>query len=190
MISYKILDNIQKYIALNDAEKDYLDTSLTVNSFPKKSFLLNQGQLCKKIYFVVSGSLRAFNTNKDGKESTIMFAIQDWWITDMGSFTQQKPANISVVALEDSEVVPMDFHFLEGLYQDFPKFERFFRMLFQNAYIREQQRALHNLSFNTEERYWQFVKDYPSITKKVTQKQLASYLGVTPEFLSKVKGKS
>ncbi len=118
-----------------------------------------------------------------------MFAVKDWWITDMNCFVNRKPALLSIEALEDSKVMELDFFLLEALYQKTPKFERFFRILFQNAYIREQLRALHNISFTTEQRYRQFVANYPAIVDKVTQKQIASYLGVTPEFLSSVKNK-
>ncbi len=189
MSNYQIVRNIQKHIELDDAEKEYVLSLLVVEAVQKKEFILKQGQVCKKLYFVESGSLRAFNINSDGKESTIMFAVQDWWITDMDCFSNRKPASLSIEALEDSKIISLDFHLLEELYRSVPKFERFFRILFQNAYVREQLRALHNISFTTEERYQQFIKKYPAVAEKVTQKQIASYLGVTPEFLSSLKKK-
>lgn len=189
MSDYQIFKNIEKHISLSDFEKEHLISLLKEKSILKKEFVLKQGQTCKKIYFVEFGSLRAFNVDDKGKESTIMFAIQDWWITDMSCFINNKPALLSIEALENSKVLELDFHLLEKLYQELPKFERFFRILFQNAYIREQQRALYNISYTTEERYRQFVKKYPAIVEKITQKQIASYLGVTQEFLSSVKKK-
>ena len=189
MSDYQIFRNIQKHIRLGDSESAYLSSLFIVNEVERKELVLKQGQICKKLFFVESGSLRAFNTNSNGKESTIMFAMEDWWITDMDCFINQKPALLSIEALEKSKIVALDFHLLEALYQKIPKFERFFRILFQNAYVREQQRVLCNISSTTEERYQQFVKKYPAIAEKVTQKQIASYLGVTPEFLSSVKKK-
>ncbi len=189
MSDYKIFDNIQKHITLSEIEKQYLLPLLTVKDVQKKTFILKQGQFCKKIFFVEQGSFRAFYIDKHGKESTIMFALQDWWVTDMDCFVNQKPALLAIEALENSKVIELEFRLLEQLYLKIPKFERFFRILFQNAYIREQSRALQNLSFTTKERYWQFVEKYPAIVEKVTQKQIASYLGVTPEFLSSVKKK-
>ncbi len=189
MNDYRIFRNIEKHVALSDAEKAHVLSVLVVKPVRKKELILKTGQICKRLYFVESGSLRAFAVNREGKESTIMFAVQDWWITDMDCFVNRKPTSLSIEALENSEVVGLNFHALEELYQKVPKFERFFRILFQNAYVREQQRALHSISFTTEERYWQFVKKYPAIAEKVTQKQIASYLGVTPEFLSSVKKK-
>ena len=149
-----------------------------------------QGQTCNKFFFVEKGSLQAFNINEDGKESTIMFALSDWWITDMDSFVNQTTSNLTIAALEDSKLIELDFANLQILYKELPVFERFFRILFQNAYIREQRRALYNISMTTEERYLQFVKKYPAMVEKITQKQIASYLGVTPEFLSSIKKKS
>jgi len=118
-----------------------------------------------------------------------MFAVKVWWITDMNCFANQKPALLSLEALEDSKVFVLDFDFFEILTSSLPTFERFFRILFQNAYAREQLRIQDSISLSTEERYLGFLKKYPQIAEKVTQKQIASYLGVTPEFLSTVKQK-
>lgn len=187
--TFKLFSNIQKHIVLNDAEKNYLTSILEVKEVLRKELILKQEQQCKKIYFVVSGSLRAFHINNEGKDSTIMFAIQDWWITDMYCFINQKPALVAIEALENCQLIGLDFSSLEMLYQKTPKFERFFRILFQNAYSREQLRALDHISYTTEERYYRFVHKYPEIVQKITQKQIASYLGVTPEFLSAIKKK-
>jgi CRP-like cAMP-binding protein len=119
-----------------------------------------------------------------------MFAIKDWWITDMYCFLNQKPALLNIEALEESRVLQLKFAHLEELYKKIPKFERFFRILMQNAYVREQLRVLDTISLTTEERYYRFIHKYPQIVKRVSQKQIASYLGVTPEFLSTVKRKS
>jgi len=179
--------NIHKHISLDENEKTHLFSSLVVKDVKRKELILKQGQVCKKIYFVESGSFRAFNLSEEGRESTIMFAIQDWWITDMDCFINQKQALLSIEALESSKIVELDFQFLNSLYLKIPKFERFFRILFQNAYIREQQRVFDSLSLSTEERYRNFIGKYPAIVEKITQKQIASYLGVTPEFLSSIK---
>lgn len=184
-----ILKNIQKHIILDQEEKDYFISVVALKNIKKKEIILTQGQTCKKIYFVESGSLRAFNINEDGKEATIMFAIQDWWITDMNSFINQKPASVSIESIHNCQLIELEFQNLEELYRRIPKFERLFRILFQNAYIREQLRVLDNISLSTEQRYIRFIEKYPEIIKLITQKQIASYLGITPEFLSTVKKK-
>lgn len=189
MINHQIFSNIQRHVSLNTPEKLQLITALTAKYVHKKERILEQGNICKKLYFVEYGSLRAFNLRANGKESTIMFAVRDWWITDMDCFINQKPAQLSIEALEPCKVIVLDYHALDRLYHEIPKLERFFRILFQNAYIREQRRALQSISLTTEERYRQFIANYPAIVEKVTQQQIASYLGVTPEFLSTVKRK-
>lgn len=184
-----ILKNIQNHVSLNSAEKQYLKSKLKIKTFKRKELLLMQTQLCKNLFFVEDGSLRAFNINSEDKESTIMFAMQNWWITDMNCFINKKPAQLSIEAIEESKIISISLDVLNDLYIQIPIFERLFRILFQNAYIREQQRSLQYLSKNTHDRYNLFVKQYPGFVKKLTQKQIASYLGVTPEFLSSIKNK-
>lgn len=190
MGKHLIFENIGKHISLDEREKSIVLSHFTQKLVQKKEIILNQGQACKKIFFVESGSFRAYNLNKEGKESTIMFAIQDWWITDMNCFVNQLPAQVSIVALEQSVILELDFQSLEDLYIEIPVMERYFRILFQKAYIREQIRTLNSLSMPIEERFKIFMEGYPSIVEKVTQKQIASYLGVTPEFLSAIKKKT
>lgn len=183
----KIFTNIKKHVALESLEEDLLLNVLSVESVAKKTLVLEQGKEVKKLYFVESGSLRAYNTNEQGKESTIMFAITDWWITDMFSFVNKKPALVSLETIEESQLCSIDCESLEFLLHEIPKLERFFRIIFQKAYVREQLRTLQMISSPLEERYNTFIEKYPKIVEKVTQKQIASYLGVTPEFLSTIK---
>jgi len=153
----------------------------------KKSFILKEEQICKYISFVNSGTLRAYYLDKEGKESTIMFAITDWWITDMYCFVNRLPAMLNIEAVENSIIFQLQKDHLDILFLKVPKFERFFRIMMQNAYIREQLRVIQNLSLSAEERYDNFLSKYPQVAKKVTQKQIASYLGITPEFLSTIR---
>lgn len=185
----KLFTNIKKHIVLDDFDKEYLKSIFSLEVIPRKELLLQQGEFCRKLFFMEAGSLRAFNLTEDGKEATIMFAIEDWWITDMHGFINQEPALLSLEALENSTILSLNFDAFEELLKRIPKFERFFRILFQNAYVREQLRVLDSISLSTEERYKKFKTKYPQIVEKVTQKQIASYLGVTPEFLSAIKKK-
>lgn len=184
-----IIKNIQTHISLTDDEKEYFISLTSTKNIDRAELIHRQGQICKKIYFVESGSLRAFNINHDGKESTIMFAVQDWWITDLNSFINREVSLLSIETIHKSRLVELDYQKLEELYNRIPKFERLFRILFQNAYIREQIRILNNISLTIRQRYTRFVEKYPQILQQITQKQIASYLGVTPEFLSSIKKK-
>ena len=117
-----------------------------------------------------------------------MFAIADWWITDMYCFINEQPAMLNIETVEDSLIFQLQKDELDKLYIRIPKFERFFRIIMQNAYIREQLRVIQNLSLSAEERYDHFLSKYPQVAKQVTGKQIASYLGITPEFLSAIRG--
>ena len=185
----QILVNIAKHISLSGEESAHFISLLKLVRVPKKSILLKEGQLSRYIYFVDSGTLRAYYTDKENKESTIMFAITDWWITDMYCFINEIPAMLTIEAVENSSVFQLSKKDLDLLYTTTPKFEKFFRILMQNAYIREQLRMIENLSLSAEERYHHFLSKYPQVAKQVTQKQIASYLGITPEFLSAIRAR-
>ncbi|MFX0556644.1 Crp/Fnr family transcriptional regulator [Maribacter sp. CXY002] len=185
----KVVTNIRKHIHLERADIEYLETIFSFKIIKKKETLFNQGHLCKELYFVEKGSIRAFNLTEQGKRSTMMFAIDDWWITDIYCFLNQKSAYLTLEALEDTKVAVLNYTSFELLLNELPKFNRFFRILFQNAYAREQMRVLESISLSTEDRFTRFLHNYPQIVEKLTQKEIASYLGVTPEFLSSVKKK-
>lgn len=182
-----VLRNIEKHITLDREEADYFISLLQEEEIPKKAIVLKEGELCRSISFVHEGALRAYHINNEGKETTIMFAMPDWWITDMFCFINQQPAMLNVEAIVPSHIFQLKKDDLEKLYLRVPKFERFFRILMQNAYIREQLRMIENLSLPAEQRYTNFLEKYPQIAQKITQKQIASYLGITPEFLSSLR---
>jgi len=183
----RILQNIAKHINLNAEERTFFTSVISCKHIAKKTAVLQAGQECRYLSFVQSGALRSYYVDKDGKESTIMFAISDWWITDMYCYLNRKPAMIAIETIEDSVIYQISRTNFDLLLETVPKFEKFFRILMQNAYTREQLRVMENLSMTAEERYYSFVKKYPQIVKQVTQKQIASYLGITPEFLSSIK---
>jgi CRP-like cAMP-binding protein len=190
MLPQAVVTNVLKHIALTEAEITYFLALLNPIHVAKKEFLLREDQLCKNFYYVGAGTLRAYYAGKDGKESTIMFAIADWWITDMHGFINGQPSMLYIEALENSEVLQLSKKDFDQLCIAIPKFERFFRIIMQNAYIREQLRMIRNLSLTAEERYHHFIKKYPLLVQQVTQKQIASYLGITPEFLSNIRARS
>lgn len=182
-----ILKNIAKHIHLNKEETAFFIFLLKYEAVAKKHFILKEGQMCKAISYIHSGILRADYIDKSGRESTIMLAIADWWITDMFCFINQQPAMLYIEAVENSSIFQLQKKDLDTLFIKVPKFERFFRIMMQNAYTREQLRVIENLALSAEERYNNFLAKYPQIVKQVTQKQVASYLGITPEFLSAIR---
>jgi CRP-like cAMP-binding protein len=189
MTNDAILRNVSKHIQLNREEIASFSSLLVFRELPRKTTVLREGEICKYISYVHSGALRAYHVDKSGKESTIMFAMSDWWVTDMYCFLNAMPAMMCIEAIEDSSVIQLSRENFDRLFQQIPKFERFFRILMQNAYTREQLRVIENLSLSAEDRYERFLQKYPHIAEKVTQKQIASYLGITPEFLSVIRQK-
>ena len=182
-----ILLNIAKHIKLTDEETLLFSSLLTSKTLRKKTVVLQADQECRYLYYVHSGALRSFYVDKEGKESTIMFGIADWWITDMYCYLNQKPAMMHIETIEESHILQLSRANFDLLLETIPKFEKFFRILMQNAYTREQLRVMENLSLTAEERYHSFVLKYPQVVKQVTKKQIASYLGITPEFLSTLR---
>jgi CRP-like cAMP-binding protein len=185
-----ILKNVNKHITLTGEEISYFTSLLISKTVTKKSMLLVEGQTCNQLSFVQSGGLRSYCLDKEGKKSTIMFAVADWWLTDMYCYLNEKPAMMYIEAIEDSCLLNLSRENFDNLCRKVPMFERFFRILFQNDYTREQLRIIENLTLTAEERYFRFINKYPQIVKQVTQKQIASYLGITPEFLSTIRKKN
>jgi len=187
MITDAIIKNIFKHITLDSDEINYFISLLTLKEVPRKTVLLREGQACQYLSYVNAGALRAYHLDKTGKESTIMFAMTDWWVTDMYCYLNNRPAMMYIETIADSSIYQLSKTNFDKLFTDVPRFERFFRILMQNAYTREQLRVIENLSLSAEERYDSFLKKYPLVAEMVTQKQIASYLGVTPEFLSAMR---
>jgi CRP-like cAMP-binding protein len=184
-----ILQNITNYIQLDKIEADFFVSLLQLKTLKKRTYLLRQGDICKTENFITKGCFRVYSIDENGAEHIVMFGIENWWISDLYSLLTQVPADYFIEALEDSEILQITRENLERLYEKVPKFERFFRIILQNAFIAQQNRIRQNLSCSAEERYLYFMERYPQIAQRVSQKQLAAYLGITPVFLSMLRRK-
>lgn len=182
-----ILKNISRFITLTPEEEQYFTSLLKLKKIKKKGYLLQEGDISRHQYFVNKGCLRTYTIDEKGLEHIIQFAIEDWWTGDMFSFLTQTPARFTIDALQDSELLCLEKNALEELYVKIPKFERFFRHLLQNAFIALQERIVANLSQPADERYCTFITKYPDMEKRLPLKQIASYLGITPESLSRIR---
>jgi len=184
-----ILENIAKHVSLTPEEQSLFLSKLETNTYKSKTILLNAGEVCRHSYFVNSGILRSFNINDNIVEHVLSFACEGWWMSDMYSFFSQKPGQLFIEVLEEAEVVSLSKENQEQLYLEIPKLERFFRILIENSLVANQQRLMDNLSLPAEERFEKFTTKYGSLVYKVPQKQIASFIGVTPEFFSKMKAR-
>lgn len=184
-----ILQNVSKYITLSESEKQLFLSLLEVKTFPKKTILLHEGEVCQFEAYVNSGCLRTYYINENGFEVVLQFSIEDWWVSDIASFDSQKPSHLFIETLEDVEVLVLSHENKERLLHEIPTFERFFRILLRRNLAATQSRLIQTMAKPAQEKYLDFIKLYPTISQRVAQHYIASYLGISPEFLSKIRSR-
>ena len=182
-----ILKTISKYITFTENETVLFLSILREKKIRRKQFLYQEGDICKYTTFVNKGCLRTYAIDNNGPEHVFQFATEGWWIGDIESLKNQTLTMMNTDALEDSEILLISKTDMDQLYEKIPKYEHFSRMILENAYIAHQQRILHNVCFSAAERYQYFIEKYPDWNARIPQNQIASYLGITPEFFSKMK---
>ena len=182
-----LLEYFNKSFPLNEEEKILVREKFHSRLFRKRQFVLQEGDVCTQFNFVVRGCLRSYKIDEKGNTHILQFAIENNWINDLGSFHSQQVSLLNIDALEDTVVLQISHDDLIYLYRQGPKFNLIFRVLVENAYIRLQGRVLQNISSSAEERYRSFLELYPHLLNRLSQVQIASFLGVTPEFLSKLR---
>lgn len=184
---------IDKYLSKNtfisEGEFELLHSYLRKRILRKRGFLLSQGEICNFEAYIVKGCLKKYYIDEKGDEVILQFAVEDWWISDIGSFSEQKPSNLFIEALEDTELLLIDYANKEKLFAEIPGLERVFRVMIQKAYSVLENRFYSSIAQSAEDRYLDFVKRYPAIVQRVSQTQIASYLGITPESLSRIKSR-
>lgn len=183
----QLLDHIRMSVDLTPEEESLLLSKIVYRKYLKNQYILQQGDVSKAACFVLSGCAKTFFMDKSGQEHIVVLAIEDWWTTDLESFLHQTPADYNVQCIEDTEVIQFMSHIMEELYRDIPKLERFWRKKMEGAYIASQKRVLRNFTLTAKERYLIFRKRYSKIEQRIPQYLVASYLGITKEFLSKIK---
>lgn len=181
--------HLDKFIGINESEFSLVLPYFKLVSVKKKENLLIEGQVCKSHYFVLTGCLRKFFINNKGVEQTTEFAIENWWMTDHLSFEHQTPTEFYIQAVEPSVILCIDAASQEKLLEDFPKMERYFRLVYQRAYAASQMRIKFLYDFSKEEFYDHLVKKHPAFVQRIPQYLIASFLGFTPEYLSELRNK-
>jgi CRP-like cAMP-binding protein len=182
-----LLNYIGNYVSLTSEEEAFLISKVAYRKYLKGQFILQQGDICKHQCFVVSGCTKTFHVDDSGQEHIVMFSIENWWTSDMGSFISQIPADYNIQCIEQTELIMFSSDVMEELYAEIPKLERFFRQIIERALVASQKRIVRSFSLSAKDRYLYFRNQYPKIEKLIPQYMVASYLGITKEFLSKLK---
>ncbi|MEO6301663.1 MAG: Crp/Fnr family transcriptional regulator [Bacteroidia bacterium] len=181
--------NISSHISLTKSEMEEFCGLFQNKIIKKKKFLLSAGEICKFEGFVTKGIFRVYHIDKSGAEQILYFAIENWWITDIDSFTNERPSQLFIEALEDSEALLISKKDKEFAYEKLPKIEKLFRVMTQKTHVALQRRMIDNLSKTADQRYLEFIEKYPQLHQRLTNLQIAAYLGISHEFLSKIRKK-
>jgi len=184
-----LVDTVTRHIALTTEEEKFFAGCFLPRNVRPNELLEKPGEPTQFFMFVNTGALMTYYTDADGHDHVMQFAMPGWWTGDLSSIMKGTESLFSTRALAESEVLLITHSSLDQLLEKYPRFERFYRILFQNSLITQQGRILQNLSAPAEERYLNFTKKYPTLEQFVPQKYIASYLGITPEFLSKIRRK-
>ncbi len=182
-----IVKHFNNYLALDDKEREALTSRLTERKIKRRQFILQENDICKHFTYVVEGCFKMYGMDKNGKEHNLLFAAEDDWIADLDSLHKEKPSKLFIEAIEPCTILQLSKGDLWFLYTNYPKFDRNFRVIIEDKYIELQNRLLQTFSSTAQERYDFFLAQYPSLAMRLPNTQIASYLGITPEFLSKIR---
>jgi len=182
------LDNMRRHVRLSEGEEAIVLSKLRPVRLKRREHLLKQGQVARDLAFVVAGCLRAYALDDNGFEHILQFAPAGWWISDMSSVISRRDSLLNVDAIKPSEVLLLSREDQLSLFDEVPKLERYFRVLTENGLVSSRMRLIENLSLTARQRYQRFCQTYPNLINEIPQKYIASFIGVTPEFLSKIRG--
>ncbi|MBR9854408.1 MAG: Crp/Fnr family transcriptional regulator [Algicola sp.] len=186
----QLIAAISRHIELSSEEEDLIKGFWSEKTLEKGDYLLRNGQTCQTDNFVVDGASKAFYINPEtGKEEILYFAIENWWATDIESFQKQKPSIYNIQAIEKTKLLQIHHSSFQEMLKQIPKLERFFRIILENYLGSLQRRIILNKIFDAEQRYLDFLENYPKISDKVPNYLIASYLGISAEFLSRIRKK-
>ncbi len=184
-----LLDYFQNLIPLSEAEKLLVSELFKPRLYRKRQYVLQEGDTCNHLNFIVSGCLRMYKVDDKGDIHILQFGAENWWLSNIGSFHDREPSELNIDALEDTIVLQISHENLLILYKTAPKFDRIFRVLIEKSFVSLQKRLLQNISSTAEERYLTFIQNYPELSSRLPQTQIAAFLGISPEFLSRLRNK-
>jgi len=178
---------IEKYIHLDQSEFELFCDYLEVREFDKKLYLLEEGKKCQHKFFLLNGLVRTFYVDSDGNEKITLFGKEHWWVTDMDSFINESPSRVNIQAIENTTALVISKQKLEEVYEKIPKIERLFRIISEKWLIAQQRNSHFFMKANSRERYNVLVNAIPDFVQRVPQYMIASYLDISPEYLSELR---
>ena len=184
-----LISHIQNKVSLTEEEKTELQSFFSVKKLKKKQYLLQEGDVCKCLSFVNKGLLKSYFTDEKGGENINMFAFEGWWISDFKSFINQEKAVLNIDAVEETELLMITLEDYDKLMLKIPVMDRYFRILYQNSLVTKDYRLIASNSYTAEEKYLQLIQKNPEMIKRVPHNQIASYLGLAPETISRIRKK-
>lgn len=187
MPKQQLIAYFDQFLALEEEEKKELLERTQERSIKRRQFVLQEGDVCHHYNFVVEGCLKMYSIDEKGTEHNLQFAAENEWMTDLGSLFSEEPSKLYIEAVEPSLIVRIEKEDLKFFFVNYPKFDRNFRVMTENKYVELQSRLLQNISSSAQERYLHFLAKYPHLSNRLPNTQIASYLGITPEFLSKIR---
>lgn len=183
----ELFQNLNRYAGISAVDYNFIETFLTKRRVKKKRAVLNRAEISRHLFFVLKGSLRSYSIDQSGNERVMQFAFEGHWVSDLSSFITQTPGDMIIEAVEDAEVLLLAHNDLEMLLDKIPALEKFFRLLYQRAYVALQKRVNMRDSNTAKERYKELIAKQPNVAKRVPLLYIASYLGITAESLSRVR---
>lgn len=185
-----LYQHFNKYISLTLDEFEICKELFGYKKFRKHQYILQNGNVSRFETFILSGCTKTYEVDDTGQEHIIQFGVETWWIGDLHSFLTNTPSRLNIDCIEDTEVLQIQKIEMEKLYEKVPKLERFFRILIQKAFVSAMDRIYSNLSKPAVERYEEFLEKYPMVGQRVPNHQVASYLGITPQSLSRIRNQA
>jgi len=183
----RLFESFDKYLPLDEKEREDLSTRVIERRIKRRQFILQESDICKHYTFVAEGCFKKFQVDKKGAEHNLQFAAEYDWIMEIDSFYSEKPSRVYIEAIEPSVILQIKKTDLLYLFTNNPKFDRNFRVIVENRFVELENRILQAISSTAEERYLYFINQYPHLLQRLPGTQIASYLGITPEFLSKIR---
>lgn len=188
-VKSQLIGHFREIVPLDSTDVELILPKLEIKNVKKKEFLLQPGQVSRHMRFIFEGSMRVFYIDEKAQEHTLQLGIENWWINDLYSYLSEKPSSMFIQANEASTLIQIRKNNLETLLKDVPKLSEFFRLKIQSAYVALQQRTIENMSVDAYTRYNTFVSESRNLEQRFPQYMIASYLGITPEFLSYLRKK-